>query len=325
MPIARHSRSAVLLSLLSVLCALATGCAAHEQASTQTSTSAATSAAALADVFPVQLADGNGGKVTLAAKPVHIVSLSPTATETLFAIGAGPQVTAVDSQSSYPADAPKTALSALTPNAEAIANYHPDLVVTSANTGKLVENLAKVKVPTLVLPAAPSIEDALDQMTVLGNATGHSAEAAKLVDDITTQSAAIVQQTAKPAKPLSYYYELDQTFYSVTSKTFIGQVLGQFGLTNIADKAPEAGGYPQLSAEAVSSANPDLVFLADTKCCGQSPATVAKRPGWAQLTAVKGGNVIALDDDIASRWGPRVLDLVRTVGAAVDKAAKAGA
>ena len=90
------------------------------------------------------------------------------------------------------------------------------------------------------------------------------------------------------------------------------------GLENIADEAKGAGGgYPQLSAEYIVDADPDLVFLADTKCCGQSPQTVAKRPGWAQIAAVENGGVIPLDDDVASRWGPRVVDYLRQIATAV--------
>ena len=89
---------------------------------------------------------------------------------------------------------------------------------------------------------------------------------------------------------------------------------------NLADAGNDTNAYPQLSAETIIKANPDLIFLADTKCCGQSATTVAARPGWDALTAVKNGGVIALDDDIASRWGPRVVDLQRII---VEAAAKA--
>jgi iron complex transport system substrate-binding protein len=316
-PTTRRSRLHAALLPLAVA-ALLTGCASHPD----TPAPGTSSTGASAPAFPVQLAVPGGASLTLNAQPQKIVSLAPTSTETLFAIGAGKQVTAVDDQSSYPADAPRTTLSGLTPNVEAITNYKPDLVIASRDTGKLTENLGKVHIPVLVLPAANTLQDAYDQMALLGKATGHTQEATKLVTDTQSRIKSIVDGTAKSARPLSYYYELDQTFYSVTSKTFIGQVLGQFGMTNIADKAPEAGGYPQLSAEAVTSADPDLVFLADTKCCGQNGQVVATRPGWSKLKAVRNDNVVALDDDIASRWGPRLVDLVQAVGTAVDKAAK---
>jgi iron complex transport system substrate-binding protein len=118
------------------------------------------------------------------------------------------------------------------------------------------------------------------------------------------------------------YHELDNTYYSASSKSFIGSVYALLGLDNIADPADSAGtGYPQLSAEGIVKANPDLIVLADSKCCQQTAATVGARPGWASIAAVKNGTVVTVDDDIASRWGPRVVELVKTVAAAEAKAA----
>src|SRR5262249_19213198 len=112
-----------------------------------------------------------------------------------------------------------------------------------------------------------------------------------------------------------------QTYYSVTSKTFVGSLFSMLGLKNIADPSGTADtAYPQLSAEVIVKADPDLIFLADTKCCGQSAATVANRAGWSGCSAVRNGRVIALDDDIASRWGPRVVDLLRAITEAVAQA-----
>ena len=114
------------------------------------------------------------------------------------------------------------------------------------------------------------------------------------------------------------YYELDQTFFSVTSVTFIGHLFARLGMVNIADPAdPDGFGFPQLSPEFIIEQDPDVVFLADTKCCGQTAATVAERPGWDQLRAVQRGSVVELDDDIASRWGPRIVNLMRAAADAV--------
>jgi len=132
--------------------------------------------------------------------------------------------------------------------------------------------------------------------------------------------ASIVTTASKRAA--TYYYELDQTYYSVTSTTFIGRVLRLLGLSSIADAAKGAaasGGYPQLSAEFILKADPDYVFLADTRCCQQSQTTVGKRPGWSALSAVRGARVISIDDSIASRWGPRVVDLLSTVATALQQ------
>ena len=132
----------------------------------------------------------------------------------------------------------------------------------------------------------------------------------------------IIQDVPKRDTPLTYYYELDQSFYSVTSKTFVGSILGRMGLENVADAADadgSKGGYPQLSQEVLVQADPDMIFLADTKCCGQSAATVKERQGWSTIAAVKSGQIVELDDDIASRWGPRIVDLVRAMADAVAK------
>jgi len=246
----------------------------------------------------------------------RIVSLSPTATEMLFAIGAGGQVAAVDSNSNYPKEAPKTDLSAYEPNVEAIAGYKPDLVVYSDDPGDLKAGLDKLSIPAIQQPAAKTLDDTYAQLDQLGRATGHAAEAGQLATAMRAEIAKIA--AAKPERPLTYYHELDKNLYSATSKTFIGQLYAQLGMENIADAADkDASGYPQLSAEYVVKADPDLIFLADTKCCGQSAKTVAARDGWDGLTAVKTGGVVELDDDVASRWGPRVVDFLQTVAAKV--------
>ncbi|MFI9385555.1 ABC transporter substrate-binding protein [Kutzneria sp. NPDC052558] len=296
---------------LVVAAALAlTGCATHSEP--PTSANAANSA------FPVTVTPAGGQAVTIPAKPTRVVSLSPTTTEDLFAIGAGPQVTAVDTYSDYPASAPRSDLDSTKPNVEAIAAHKPDLVAVSADSNGVVAGLTKLKIPVLVLPAATAVDGVYDQISLLGKATGHTAEADKLVGDMKSQITDVVSKA--PKKSLSYFHELSSDGYTVTSKTFIGQVYGLFGLRDVADSAGGAGDYPQLSAEKVIAADPDLIFLADTTCCQQSPATVAARPGWSTLKAVRDGNVVALDDSVASRWGPRVVDLVKAVAAAVQKA-----
>jgi iron complex transport system substrate-binding protein len=238
----------------------------------------------------------------------------------LFAIGAGGQVNAVDDQSDYPPEAPKSALSGFKPNAEAIAAKNPDLVVISDDTNKIKDQLAQLKIPVYQAPAAKTLDDSYAQLRDLGTLTGHVTEAAALTQRLKDQLGALVKTVPQRTRQLSYYYELDPTFFSVTSKTFIGSLFTMLGLRNIADGADRTGGgYPQLSAEAVIQANPDLVFLADTLCCKQSLDTVKARAGWGGLTAVRTGQVVALNDSVASRWGPRVVDLVKAITDAVAK------
>jgi len=291
-------------------------------AGTAAPSSAASSTAPAAGGFPVTVEAANG-KVTIPKRPERIVSLSATHTETLYAIGAGSQVVAVDDRSNHPPEAPTTELSGFKPNVEAIVAQKPDLVVVSDDIDDIVSELGKVNVPVIQQPAAANLDEAYEEISELGAATGHQAEADKVVADMKSAIDDVVSTTPKDTG-LTYYHELDQTPYAVTSKTFIGQIYGLFGLTNIADKAPDAaGGYPKLSAEFVAQADPDLIFLADVKCCGQNKEALAARPGWKNLSAVRNGRVIELDDDIASRWGPRVADLARSIGAAVADAAQA--
>lgn len=263
--------------------------------------------------FPVQVAADNG-EVTIEERPERIVSLAPTATEILFAVGAGDQVVAVDDQSNFPPEAPVTDLSGYTPNIEAVASFEPDLVVLSNDPGDLVPGLEALGVPATLLGPADTLDDTYRQIEVLGVATGHVGEAAEVVASMQAEIDDLVGSVPEREVPLTFYHELDDTFYSATSSTFIGQMYSLAGLENIADAAQTGSGdYPQLSAEYIISADPDVIFLADTKCCGQSAETVAARPGWDRITAVRTGAVYELDDDIASRWGPRVVDFLRAV------------
>lgn len=252
--------------------------------------------------FPVTVS-GDNGEVTVERRPEAIVSLSPTATEMLFAIGAGPQVVAVDDQSDYPEEAPTTDLSGFTPNLEAILSYQPDLVVLSFDPADspITEGLATTGVPTLVLDGASSIEEVYEQIHVLGEATGNLEEARELNEQIQAEIAAIVAESGDSGEGVTYYHELDPSLFTATSGTFIGQIYGLLGMVNIADDADAEGtGYPQLSAEYVVSSDPDLIFLADAGF-GESAETLAERPGWQGMTALEEGAVVLLDEDVSSR------------------------
>lgn len=267
--------------------------------------------------FPVSVAAANGS-ITIAEQPQAIVSLAPTATEMLAAIGALDQIVAVDDQSDYPLNVPVTDLSGFTPNIEAIASYQPDLVVVSNDIDGMVASLQSLDIPVLLLPAAVTLDDVYAEIEQLGTATGHATEAGELTASMQSEIEELVDGFNPPSEPLTYYHELDPGLFSVTSATFIGSIYTLFGMQNIADAGdPDGFGYPQLSAEYIISADPDFIFLADTQFAGQNPTTVAERPGWSDLSAVTGDRVIELDDDVASRWGPRVVDFVRAVAEAL--------
>jgi iron complex transport system substrate-binding protein len=276
------------------------------------------SAAAAPPLFPTTV-QGANGPVTIASRPLRIVSLSPTATEDLYAIGAGSQVVAVDDQSNYPANAPKTSLSGFRPNAEAIATYKPDLVVV-AYDGGIVSSLTKLGITVLLQPPAGNLAKAYEEIQQLGAATGNRTPAAAVVKSIQVQLTKVIRSVPKAKRKLSVFHEISPDGYSATSSTFIGSIYKLFGFRNVADPADTThSGFPQVSSEFVIQANPQLVVLSDSKCCAQTAATVAARAGWSNVDAVRNGRVAPVDDDVASRWGPRILEFAKAVAAAARK------
>lgn len=265
--------------------------------------------------FPVTI-EATNGTVEIPERPRAIVSLSPTATEMIFAVGAGDQVVAVDEFSYYPVEAPVTDLSGYSPNLEAIVSFQPDLVVVSDDVDGIVGALESVGVTVAHLAAATAFGDVVDQIRMIGAITGHVDAADRLAAELEDRIERIAASSAGTDAVSTYYHELDPSFYSITSSTFIGEMYGLLGLVSIADAADVDGfGYPQLQAEYILDADPDLIVIDD--CCGETAATIASRPGWDQLTAVRQGRVVVVDADEASRWGPRIVDFLEAVAAAV--------
>ena len=302
-----------------IVCLLGAACGDdNDTASTTPPTTGSTTATTLAPAFPVTVGSG-ANAVTIKAKPEKIVSLSPTATEILFAIGAGKQVTAVDDQSNYPPEAPKSDLSGFKPNVESIAKKNPDLVVIQFDTANLVAGLKALNIPVLTQAPAQKISDAYTQIEQLGAATGNIGGAAQTVATMQTRIDAAGKTVKKPTTALRYYHEVDNTFYTATSSTFIGEIYKLAGLVNIGDAADkDKSGYPQLSAEYIIQQDPDIIFLADAKCCGETAQKIGARAGWSTLKAVKTGAIIPIDEDLASRWGPRTPDLFEAIVKAIN-------
>jgi iron complex transport system substrate-binding protein len=292
------------------LLTLAAGCGDDDESTPQSGENDADTEATHAS-FPADV-DAANGTVTIKAEPERIVSLSPTATEMLYAIGAGDQVVAVDDFSNYPEGTPMTDLSGFEPNVEAVTTYDPDLVVLSFDANDVVAGLERVDIPVLEFPAATSLDESYDQITQLGAATGHVDEAGELVEDMQADIDDLTDQVAERDAPLTYYHELDDQLHTATSQTFIGQIYALAGLENVADAAEDGTGYPQVSAELLLDSDPDLIFLAD-EAAGIDAGDVAGRPGWDQVTAVRNGDIVQLDPDITSRWGPRVVEFLQTV------------
>lgn len=273
----------------------------------------ATTVISLLTVYPTQASS---------SIPKRIISLSPSATEILYAIGSGKQVIAVDDLSNYPSEAPMTKLSAFNPNVEALLNYKPDLIILNADATKALEvkaALEKLKIKVFLESAPKTLREAYLEITALGRATGKISGAQSVVSDMKKKISTAIK-AGKTSKKISFFHELDNTLYTATSDTFIGKVYKDFNLINIADPAATAdsAGYPQLQSEYVIKANPKIVFLADAQY-GESLETLTKRPGWNGIAAVRNKNVVALPEDIPSRWGPRLVDFYQFIADTIVK------
>jgi iron complex transport system substrate-binding protein len=268
-------------------------------------------------VSPVTV-EGDAGRVVLDDRPTRIVSLSATHTEILYAIEAGNLIVATDLTSNYPAQAETTTkVDAFNFNIEEIAATDPDLVITAFDFQGEVSGLEAVGIPVLLLMPASNLTDAYEQIQILGDVTGRDSEAADLVSSMRSKIDGLVAST--PGGSLTMFHEVDNTLFSANSSTFLGEIYQLLGLSNIADAVPDefSSGYVQLSEEFLFSEDPDLVFLGDASF-GENIETVSSRPGWDTLTAVKTGAVFELDGDIAGRWGPRTVDLVEDILAAIE-------
>ncbi len=273
-----------------------------------TTTAAPTTTTTAVAGFPVTIPADNGD-VTIEARPERIVSLSSTHTEVLYAIGAGARIVATDLTSNHPAAANETPkLDSFNFNVEEVAGFDPDLVILAFDFQGESEQLAALGIAHLVLGPPSDVGGMLDQIVAVGRATGDEDEAVDLASDLADRMDAIVARAGGVAG-VSFFHEVDETLYSTTSASFLGDVYARLGLVNIADEADPGNPFPQLSPEFIIAADPEIVFLGDAGF-GVTPASVADRPGWDVLSAVVAGNVYPLDADIAGRWGPRTVDLM---------------
>ena len=240
------------------------------------------------------------------SSPKRIISLSPSITEILFEIGSGNQVIAVDKLSNYPNEAPITDISAYDPNVEAISLLNPDLVILSYNIKNLKAALKKIGIETIYLPAPLNFEDILDQIDYLGLQTGNEDKAKKLISKMKNRMKTL-QKLRENETATKIYHEIDPNYYSPSKFSFIGDIYQKLNYKNVADKADISNlGYPKLSPELIISENPDLIVLP-----GKDNKYVEKvklRPGWGYIEAVKKNNFLLTNNDIASRWGPRILN-----------------
>ena len=244
-------------------------------------------------------------------KPLRIVSISPSLTEILFAIGAGTQVVAVDSYSTYPKEAPITLLSSLQPSIEAIATFEPDLVLLSYDIGDLVKGLNTVGIETMLMPAPVDFEEILLQIKNIGRRTGNFEESNKLVNKMKIEMKNLIE-LMKTKSQIKIYHEIDENYYTASSNSFIGSIYELLGIINIADQVDRDGnGYPKLSPEYILLSNPDVIILPGKDA--NYIDKLKKRPGWLSINAVKKDRLLIIDPDIGSRWGPRIIDFAKVI------------
>ena len=258
--------------------------------------------------FPVSVKSGDG-TVRIPARPERILSLSPSATQMLYEVGAGSQLVGVDEYSTWPANAPRTKFTGDESSAEDYLYLRPDLVIFAFASGTLVQQLQKLHIPVLVLPPATTIGNVDSQLGELGTATGHQTGAKNLESSFAADIASAVRGAKGKGRGATYYIELDPTnYYTATSGTFIGAEFSLFGMRDIASAAGHGSQYPQISPEYILKENPDYVFLADTVCCGINSANFARRPGFSVLAAVRLHHVVGLNDSVATQWGPHTME-----------------
>ncbi len=283
-------------------------------AATATSQPAGTSTPSSAG-GPLTFTDKLGRSITLSAPAQRVVSLAPSNTEILFAVGAGAQVVGRDEFSDYPADVknlPSIGGSYGGYNLEAIVALKPDLVLAAEiNTADQVKALADLGLTVYMLPNPVTLDEMYDRLATVAKMTGHDAEAATLVASLKTRVQAVVdnvKRTAENDRPL-VYYELDATDanapFTSGASTFVDTLISMAGGRNLGNNLGTS--WVQISAEKIIELNPTIILLGDA-AYGVTTDSVAKRPGWNVIDAVKNSNIYPMDDNLVSRPGPRLVD-----------------
>ena len=302
----------VLLAGLTLLAALlAAACDGGDDPPVATATPAATMAPATppptpAAAFPLTVEDSAGTAVTLEAAPGRIISYSPGATEILFAIGAGDRVVATDEFSDFPAETealPKLAYSS--PEPEGALVLEPDLLLMATQQREQVEQFRSLGMTVLFLDSAQDLDGVFWMIALLGEVTGNHQQAADLTASMLERIGAVTVALDDVEEGPLVFFELTADLYTAGEDTFVGELLALAKARNIA--AGAASSYPQLTAEAIVAAAPDVVLLADGEW-GESYETVCARPGWDAIPACLDGRVHPLDGDLTSRPGPRIVD-----------------
>jgi iron complex transport system substrate-binding protein len=264
------------------------------------------------------LNDKLGHTVTLPVTARRIVSLAPSNTEILFAIGAGSQVVGDTEYCDYPPEAQKLphvgGFTADSISIETIISLKPDLVVAYSNSQKsVVEALETAKIPVMVL-SPRSFDDVYNSIELLGLASGHSTEAATLINQMQTRVTAVTQKVKtikKDKRPTVFWEIFDEPLMSANSDTFIGQMIEIAGGINIFANLKEE--YPQVNSEDVIKLNPAVIMGPDSHANKLTVEQLLNRPGWEKLDAVKNKRIYLVNGNIASRAGPRLVEVLEII------------
>ena len=284
----------------------------------QRATPAATVCAATptaAPVFPLTVTDDAGREVTIERPPERIVSIAPSNTEILYALGLQDRVVAVDTYSNYPPEASEKPQVGdyLEPDLESVVAAEPDLILAAElHLGTVLPELETLDLPAVVVEPT-NLDEVFASMLQVGTIAGEPARATELVCELQARVDLVTAAIAGAPRP-RVFFELDPGLFTVGPGNFVADVIDRAGGDNIAADAAEM--WPQLSAEAVVSANPDVILLAD-EVAGVTPEQVAARPGWQGIAAVAQDRVVPIDPDLVARPGPRVVDGLEAVAAAL--------
>ncbi len=262
----------------------------------------------------ITLEDSLGRLIALSPPAQKIISLAPSNTEILYALGAGGQVIARDDYSNYPPEAetlPSLGDTMGTLSFEQITSLQPDLVLAAPLTSpEQVKSMEDLGLTVFVLPNPVTLPDLYDNLKTVGVLTGHEDEASSLVDTLKERVAVVEEKLANIQERPLVFYELDGTDpakpWTAGPGTFVDYLIQQAGGTNLG--AELSGEWVQISQEELILQNPDVILLGDVLYGGVTAQQVAERPGWAQINAVKNGKVLPFNDDLVSRPSPRMVE-----------------
>src|SRR5215213_5284389 len=259
------------------------------------------------------LMDGLGREITLTGPAQRVVSLAPSNTEILFAIGAGDQVVGRDEFSDFPPEVESVETiggSFGEYSSEAIVALEPDLVLAAEiNPPELVKQLEDLGLTVYYLKNPLTLEEMYENLEIVGHLTGH--DVTDLVDSLKARVAAVDEKIAPLSSRPTVFYEIDASDaskpYTYGPGTFGDLLITRAGGANLAALAGITDPYPQVSLEQIVATNPSVIILGDSMW-GTTPEAVKARPGWEALDAVKNNQIFPFDDNLVSRPGPRLVD-----------------